>query len=110
MLFGSTNPTYSLTGTCSRAPPVDLWGPDDERSSRPVLREREGETPSRHSPKPHVRIERGMGNQDRTAAPAPPTTNDECGGNLEEHLPFFEGSGWRLWRPIAPYKCSSSPT
>ena len=57
MLFGSTNPTYSLTGTCSRAPPVDLWGPDDERSSRPVLREREGESPSRHSPEPHARFD-----------------------------------------------------
>src|SRR5664279_274602 len=56
MLFGSTNPNYSPTGTCSRAPPVDLWGPDDERSSRPVLREREGESPSRHSPNCHVRF------------------------------------------------------
>lgn len=27
--------------------------------------------------KPHARIERGMGNQDRTTAPAPLTTNEQ---------------------------------
>ena len=51
------HPTSSPTGTCSRTPPVDLWGPDDERSSRPVLREREGAIPSRHSPEPHARFD-----------------------------------------------------
>ena len=32
-------------------PPVDLWGPDDGRPSRPVLREREGEIPPATHPR-----------------------------------------------------------
>lgn len=52
-------PRLSPTGTCFHAPAADLWGPDEARVSRPVLREREGATPSRHSPEPHVRIDRG---------------------------------------------------
>ena len=55
----STSPASLPTGICSHAPTADLWGPDEARVSRPVLREREGEVPSRHSPKPHVPIERG---------------------------------------------------
>jgi len=35
---------------------TDLWGPDEARVSRPVLREREGEVPFRHSPVPHAGI------------------------------------------------------
>src|SRR6266545_2455050 len=35
----------SLTGTSSHAPPAGLWGPDDERSSRPVLRAAGGVIP-----------------------------------------------------------------
>ena len=38
------------TGTCFHPPTSDLWGPDEARVSRPVLREREGEVPSRYSP------------------------------------------------------------
>ena len=34
-----------------------LWEPYDGRLSRTVLREREGEVPSRHSPRPHKRDE-----------------------------------------------------
>ena len=40
----------SPTGTCFHAPHAGLWEPYDGRLSRPVLREREGEVPSRHSP------------------------------------------------------------
>ena len=50
MLSDSTILACSPTGTCFHAPPADLWGPDEARASRPVLREREGEVPSRHSP------------------------------------------------------------
>src|SRR5262249_7737265 len=38
----------SLTGRCQRS--VLLWEPYEWRHSRPVLREREGEIPSRYSP------------------------------------------------------------
>src|SRR5450759_6001294 len=50
MLFDSTDHGSLLIGTCFQALPADLWGPDEARVSRPVLREREGEVPSRHSP------------------------------------------------------------
>src|SRR5664279_2984575 len=41
----------SLTGTSSPAPPPDgPWGPDDERSSRPVLRAAGGVIPPADSP------------------------------------------------------------
>src|SRR6266545_3495851 len=45
----------SLTGTSSHAPPAGLWGPDDERSSRPVLRAAGGVIPPPTQPgrKPH---------------------------------------------------------
>jgi hypothetical protein len=56
MLSDSTSLVSSSTGTCFRAPTADLWGPDEARVSRPVLREREGATPSRHSPVPHAGI------------------------------------------------------
>ena len=42
--------TSSLTGTSSLQPNAELWEPYDGRLSRTVLREREGEVPSRHSP------------------------------------------------------------
>ena len=52
---GSTLPVSashnsSLTGTSSLQPHAELWEPYDGRLSRTVLREREGEVPSRHSP------------------------------------------------------------
>ena len=52
---GSTLPVSashnsSLTGTSSPQPNAGLWEPYDGRLSRTVLREREGEVPSRHSP------------------------------------------------------------
>ena len=52
---GSTLPdsashNSSLTGTSSLQPHAELWEPYDGRLSRTVLREREGEVPSRHSP------------------------------------------------------------
>ena len=52
---GSTLPVSashnsSLTGTSSPQPHAGLWEPYDQRLSRTVLREREGEVPSRHSP------------------------------------------------------------
>ena len=52
---GSTLPVSashnsSLTGTSSPQPHAELWEPYDGRLSRTVLREREGEVPSRHSP------------------------------------------------------------
>jgi hypothetical protein len=56
LLCDSTIPVSSPTGTCSHTPTADLWGPDEARVSRPVLREREGEVPSRHSPVPHAGI------------------------------------------------------
>ena len=56
MLSDSTMLACSPTGTCFHGPPADLWGPDEARASRPVLREREGEVPSRHSPDRHVRF------------------------------------------------------
>ncbi len=59
MLSDSTGQDSLPTGICCRAPTVDLWGPDDGRLSRPVLREREGEIPSRYSPEPHARFDRG---------------------------------------------------
>jgi hypothetical protein len=41
----------SLTGNSSpHAPTAGLWGPDDRRLSRPVLREPGGEIPPGHSP------------------------------------------------------------
>jgi hypothetical protein len=51
MLPDSTSRVSSPIGTCFHAPTTDLWGPDETRVSRPVLREREGEIPSRHLPK-----------------------------------------------------------
>ena len=57
MLCDSTSLNSSLTGICFHAPMTDLWGPDEARVSRPVLREREGEVPSRHSPDCHVRFD-----------------------------------------------------
>jgi hypothetical protein len=59
MLSDSTTRISSPTGTCFHAPTTDLWGPDETRVSRPVLREREGEIPSRHSPERHARFDRG---------------------------------------------------
>jgi hypothetical protein len=50
MLSDSTSLGSLPTGTCFQPPTSDLWGPDEARVSRPVLREREGEVPSRHSP------------------------------------------------------------
>ena len=52
---GSTLPVSashnsSPTGTSSPQPHAGLWEPYDGRLSRTVLREREGEVPSRHSP------------------------------------------------------------
>ena len=52
---GSTLPVSashnsSLTGTSLLQPHAGLWEPYDGRLSRTVLREREGEVPSRHSP------------------------------------------------------------
>lgn len=44
-----------FTGTSSHAPPAGLWEPYDGRLSRTVLREREGEAPSRHSPNQELR-------------------------------------------------------
>ena len=38
---------------------AELWEPYDGRLSRTVLREREGEVPSRHSPAPALRVCRG---------------------------------------------------
>ena len=54
-LAGSTLPVSashnsSLTGTSLLQPHAGLWEPYDGRLSRTVLREREGEVPSRHSP------------------------------------------------------------
>ena len=43
-------PGLSLTGSLSRSPPAGLWGPDDGRLSRPVLRAAGGETPPADSP------------------------------------------------------------
>ena len=54
---GSTLPDSAshnslLTGTSLLQPHAELWEPYDRRLSRTVLREREGEVPSRHSPGP----------------------------------------------------------
>jgi hypothetical protein len=43
-------PSCSPTGSLPGPPTTDLWEPYDWRRSRTVLREREGEAPSRHSP------------------------------------------------------------
>src|SRR6476660_2330994 len=51
MASGRESLGSSLTGTSSSAPPPDgLWGPDDERSSRPVLRAAGGVIPPADSP------------------------------------------------------------
>jgi hypothetical protein len=44
------NPPCSPTGICCLPPHGGLWEPYDGRPSRTVLREREGEAPSRYSP------------------------------------------------------------
>ncbi len=49
----SASHNSSLTGTSSLQPHAELWEPYDGRLSRTVLREREGEVPSRHSPRRH---------------------------------------------------------
>ena len=46
----STSLACSLTGSSSRSPKAGLWGPDDGRLSRPVLRAAGGETPPADSP------------------------------------------------------------
>ena len=46
----SASPPCSRTGTCCHPPNAGLWEPYDGRPSRTVLREREGEAPSRYSP------------------------------------------------------------
>ncbi len=46
----AANQGCSPTGRLPALTPVDLWEPYDGRLSRTVLREREGEVPSRHSP------------------------------------------------------------
>ena len=51
----STSPACSPTGNLSPSPPTGLWGPDDGRPSRPVLRAAGGETPPANSPVPQAR-------------------------------------------------------
>jgi hypothetical protein len=46
----STSLACSPTGSSSRSPKAGLWGPDDGRPSRPVLRAAGGETPPADSP------------------------------------------------------------
>ena len=46
----STSLACSPTGSSSRSPEAGLWGPDDGRPSRPVLRAAGGETPPADSP------------------------------------------------------------
>ena len=46
----AANRLCSLIGSLSHSLHVGLWGPDDERLSRPVLREPGGEIPPGHSP------------------------------------------------------------
>src|SRR6185312_12800073 len=46
----STSLACSPTGSSSRSPKAGLWGPDDGRLSRPVLRAAGGETPPADSP------------------------------------------------------------
>ena len=48
--FDGASPPCSRTGTCCHPPHAGLWEPYDGRPSRTVLREREGEAPSRYSP------------------------------------------------------------
>ncbi|MDQ6782853.1 MAG: group II intron reverse transcriptase/maturase, partial [Actinomycetota bacterium] len=55
----STNLACSPTGTCFRASATDLWGPDEARVSRPVLREPRGATPLGYLPEPHARFDGG---------------------------------------------------
>jgi len=45
--FDGASPPCSRTGTCCHPPHAGLWEPYDGRPSRTVLREREGEAPSR---------------------------------------------------------------
>ena len=52
-LLASASHNSSLTGTSLLQPNAGLWEPYDGRLSRTVLREREGEVPSRHSPGTH---------------------------------------------------------
>ena len=71
---GSTLPVSashnsSLTGTSSLQPNAGLWEPYDGRLSRTVLREREGEVPSRHSPGSLV----WRGGRPQAAHESPPT-------------------------------------
>jgi hypothetical protein len=46
----STSRACSPTGSSSHSPKAGLWGPDDGRPSRPVLRAAGGETPPADSP------------------------------------------------------------
>src|SRR5208282_3797813 len=46
----NTSPACSPTGSSSHSPQAGLWGPDDGRLSRPVLRAAGGETPPADSP------------------------------------------------------------
>ena len=48
--YASSLPSCSLTGSLPGPPTIGSWEPYDRRRSRTVLREREGEIPSRHSP------------------------------------------------------------
>jgi len=54
-LLDSASHNSSPTGTSSHQPEAGLWEPYDGRPSRTVLREREGEVPSRYSPGPGAR-------------------------------------------------------
>ena len=61
----STSPTSSPTGNSSRSPQAGLWGPDDGRLSRPVLRAAGGEIPPADSrvevgPHGHLRCHERM--------------------------------------------------
>ena len=69
---GSTLPVSashdsSLTGTSLLQPHAGLWEPYDGRLSRTVLREREGEVPSRHSPGDCVSCSLSVGRTQRCA-------------------------------------------
>jgi len=60
----STGHACSHTGSSSRSPEAGLWGPDDGRPSRPVLRAAGGETPPPTQPDPRLYLDLGTGRPD----------------------------------------------
>ena len=96
--FDGANPPCSPTGTCCLPSHAGLWEPYDGRPSRTVLREREGEAPSRYSPgRAHQRPQRRrVQDQDHRRVTAPAETPRTRPGILRRPRPALHHSMIRV--------------